>query len=94
MCTSQFSHETLQFSDPVSKLGDFVNVWIITDRGIIDFVNAEAGLMVVADERQRTRMNEKETHQAELDAPRARSLPITLNEEGENSWRNGRGGGG
>ena len=67
--TSKLSHETLQFSDPVSKLGDFVDVWIITDRGIIDFVNAETGLMVVADERQRQGMNEKETHQAELDAP-------------------------
>ena len=51
--TSKLSYETFQFSDPIPKLGDFVDVWIVTDRGIIDFVNAETGLMMTADERQR-----------------------------------------
>jgi len=41
--SSKFSYETLQFSYPVSKLGDFVDVWIVTDRGIINLVNAEPG---------------------------------------------------
>jgi hypothetical protein len=41
--SSKFSYETFQFCDPVSKLGDFVDVWIIANRGIIDFVNAETG---------------------------------------------------
>jgi len=41
--SSKFSYEALQFSDPVSKLGDFVDVWIVTDRGIINLVNAETG---------------------------------------------------
>jgi len=41
--SSKFSYETFQFCDPVSKLSDFVDVWIVTDRGIIDFVNAETG---------------------------------------------------
>jgi hypothetical protein len=43
--TSKFSYETLQFSDPVPKFGDFVDVWVVTDRGIIDLVDAETGLM-------------------------------------------------
>ena len=51
--TSKFSYETLQFSYPVSKFGDFVDVWIVPDRGIINLVNAEPGLMRVADERQK-----------------------------------------
>jgi hypothetical protein len=41
--SSKFSYETLQFSNPVPKLGDFVDVWVVTDRGIIDLVDAETG---------------------------------------------------
>jgi hypothetical protein len=41
--SSKFSYETFQFCDPVPKFGDFVNVWIVTNRGIINFVNAETG---------------------------------------------------
>ena len=46
--TSKFSHETFQFHDPIPKSGDFVDFWIFTDPGIINFVNAETGLMVIA----------------------------------------------
>lgn len=48
--TSQFSHETLKFSDPVPKFSDFVDVRIVSYCWIIDFVHAEAGLMVMTDE--------------------------------------------
>jgi hypothetical protein len=41
--SSKFSYETLKFSDPVSKLCDFVDVWIVTNRWIINFVYAETG---------------------------------------------------
>lgn len=41
--SSKFSYETLQFCDPVSKLGDFVDVRIVTDGWVIDFINAETG---------------------------------------------------
>jgi len=44
--TSKFSYETLQFCDPVSKFGDFVDVGIVTDGWVIDFINAETGLMM------------------------------------------------
>jgi hypothetical protein len=56
-----------QFSDSVSKLGDFVDGWIITDLGIANFVNAEAGPMIVVDERQKRRTNGTSTHEAKLD---------------------------
>jgi hypothetical protein len=42
--TSEFSYETLELSDPVPKLGYFVDVWIVSNRGIINFVYAETGL--------------------------------------------------
>jgi hypothetical protein len=38
---SKLSYETLQFSDPVSKLGDFVDVWIVPNRRIVNFVYTE-----------------------------------------------------
>jgi hypothetical protein len=41
--SSKLSYETLQFSDSVPKLGDFVDVRIVTNRRIINFVHAEAG---------------------------------------------------
>jgi hypothetical protein len=51
--TLKFSDEALQFSGPISKLGGFVDVWIV------HFVNAEPGLMAVADERQKRQMNRR-----------------------------------
>ena len=44
MYTSEFSHETLEFSDPVPKLGNFVNVWIVSNGGIVHFVDTETSL--------------------------------------------------
>ena len=44
--TSKLSYETLKFGDPVSKLGDFVDVRIVTDGRVVDFINAETGLMM------------------------------------------------
>jgi hypothetical protein len=52
---SSLTRQTLKFSDPVSKFSDFVNVWIVPYCGIIDFVDAEAGLMMPTDENQSER---------------------------------------
>ena len=51
--TSKFPYEALEFSDPVPKLGDFVNVWIVPNRGIVNFVHTETGLVIMTDECQR-----------------------------------------